>query len=763
MSDLNSREAYLLNRESVINNVFKELLVFRSLYDAENSVKNQSGEIIEKLYWVKAIKDYPYIEIVHGKPELASKTINNPVFIAKGQNYLITPVISKQIKFGERVKIPKITISDTGHVVNVQSDDHILPGINTEYPLTQEPQPNSNIIILKHSPIGTTPPDGYAEQTTLITPQKPNFGTDISVAAPKYDNYGHFKASVNQQINFPDVLVGSELTKQITPASVGARRAFITLNHKNSYEIINPALEELHTEGSLRPTELKLNNPYILSVGKNNEFGHINEKKEIPFLVRHPIYLGGDGGYVASKITSPTSNNRIINPNDNVNEGRQNQNRIGVVIGALDTLYTINADGSFFCSYYITSTQAVDIIGGDIRLTIFKPAGSAVNLRVDNTSNWIENGYQGEPLRWAIRSGTLPANNPQRLFDISGTVSSFPENSSFVVSCSYTQSIYQTSDTTFTNKADATTYQTWESGQLLRLPCFWLSKEGHVTGYDYQEVQLDPLIGARNHSFYQELQNISAADGRTQDYIKFDTLSELMGQPDNQFRNGIDYKTGLPIYATATGPNEGKATLYGLLGLPICKPNTIDSTARNRYATIVMVYDALRDLQMQLQTTNMAVNGLIRQSTDASSPNAYLNTNGVLDSAPDVSKIPLLIEPGAAILPQDSKVFNDANIAINSAEARLNHSGYINSNNEEVSLQVAYDELKTKYDTLINVLPELIEVFTTYSAGTGRIYDDINSSDLRVKEAAQMAYNKIEAIKASVSVNLTKTTNSGGN
>lgn len=130
----------LYNNQFTQNSTYKELLIFRSRWDADNQPRSGTGALVnneEKLFWIKTIKDYPYVEISHGKPNMewadgTATPLVNSNNICVSSSVANNPVATNAtaLEWGSQILIAKPIVADTGHVIGTESSGINVPKVN---------------------------------------------------------------------------------------------------------------------------------------------------------------------------------------------------------------------------------------------------------------------------------------------------------------------------------------------------------------------------------------------------------------------------------------------------------------------------------------------------------------------------------------------------------------------------------------------------------------------------------------------------------
>lgn len=296
---------YLLNRQHTVNNVYKELLVFRSVQDPYNYAAGTTPEKNVNLYWVKTIKDYPYVEISHGKPNMEwANGTTTP--ITNSNNVCISPSITNSpvareataLKWGSQILIAEPIIADTGHVIGTKSSGINIPIVdadNQKLGMTSISNTINNCIeyTFTHKTINTalTPVSNTAAiqegQISIGSEMKLKLGKSYDISQDQFDKWGHYISQSTQTIRMPSVTATSPVSVTLNngdaqishnlAAVAGTTPQFSTYNNS--------------TNTSVKLPELTLENNYNLEGPHTDAYGHANTQAQFGFALRHHLPL----------------------------------------------------------------------------------------------------------------------------------------------------------------------------------------------------------------------------------------------------------------------------------------------------------------------------------------------------------------------------------------------------------------------------------------------------------------------------------------
>ena len=296
---------YLLNRQHTVNNVYKELLVFRSVQDPYNYAAGTTPEKNVNLYWVKTIKDYPYVEISHGKPNMEwANGTTTP--ITNSNNVCISPSITNSpvareataLKWGSQILIAEPIIADTGHVIGTKSSGINIPIVDADNQKLEMTSINNTInncmeYTFTHKTINTalTPVSHTAAiqegQISIGSEMKLKLGKSYDISQDQFDKWGHYISQSTQTIRMPSVTATSPVSVTLNngdaqishnlAAVAGTTPQFSTYNNS--------------TSTSVRLPELTLENNYNLEGPHTDAYGHANTQAQFGFALRHHLPL----------------------------------------------------------------------------------------------------------------------------------------------------------------------------------------------------------------------------------------------------------------------------------------------------------------------------------------------------------------------------------------------------------------------------------------------------------------------------------------
>ena len=269
--------------QSVQNNTFQELLIFRSRYDANTTVADADSELTGgKMFWVKTIKDYPYVEISHGKPKLeGNEVLKTPT--GNQLNYQSTIAANEDLKFGEIIKVPNLKIADTGHIIGATAQSLTLPYIQTTVPITMTGTythaPTIGHAIIKQNGASKT-------YQLAITPSAPSFGQTVYIDQPSFDQWGHFYESEQQQLKIPGLTAAYPITL-VTNTEAGRANA-TSIQHEEAKSVAPTFTNTINTNlTSATIYTTQLGDMNYLSVAGTDNYGHANRQVDLPFQINH--------------------------------------------------------------------------------------------------------------------------------------------------------------------------------------------------------------------------------------------------------------------------------------------------------------------------------------------------------------------------------------------------------------------------------------------------------------------------------------------
>lgn len=454
--------------QSVQNNTFQELLIFRSRYDAYTTVADADSELTGgKMFWVKTIKDYPYVEISHGKPKLVA----GHVFVEDDNNQYHTEVNSTtaNLKFGENIEVPNIKVADTGHIIDVKEQSLNLPFITTDSPIIIT-NPKTHAPTISHATIRQFNSPTYTYNLVTTPTLQPALNETISFNLPTFDKWGHYYDNQSQNIQMPSVNV-------TLPLSATTNGRTTTITHETATPV-TPTFTATTTAS--KPYIRELGQQANLIVAKTDGFGHSIEAVNLPFQINHPT------DYTATKIFD------YLTPIADISN-----NTKGVQTRAPLELRLAYKEGQSYMTVTPGTTTPIDLMlfnhsydttAENIHLKFKFTIEEAKEARMANGSHWefipestvVANYTSDSQSGQLITIPTKGEGIKMGTFRI--TVSDQFEKATLLISgrpkLNTTELTIISAGTSYTNPNSG--IEIWDADKVLCLPKLYVNEEGHV-------------------------------------------------------------------------------------------------------------------------------------------------------------------------------------------------------------------------------------------------------------------------------------------
>lgn len=504
---------YLLNRQHTVNNVYKELLVFRSVQDPYNYAVGTTPEKNVNLYWVKTIKDYPYVEISHGKPNMEwANGTTTP--ITNSNNVCISPSITNSpvareataLKWGSQILIAEPIIADTGHVIGTKSSGINIPIVdadNQKLEMTSTGDTINNYMeyTFTHKTINTalTPVSNTAviqESQISINPKiKLKLGKSYDISQDQFDKWGHYISQSTQTIRMPSVTATSPVSVTLNngDAQISHSLAAVAETTPQFSTYNNP------TSTSVKLPELTLENNYNLEGPHTDAYGHANAQAQFGFALRHHLpltkkvtahtYLSdATGKTIAINKHIPgidtgkvTPENPISSPVDAI--------KMAAVIYAGDNdgdrqscVYLNDSTDTIINIYFLNKSLATNIGLHNAYLTFTFPT----NVKVMGATIQNQDYIVATDTKYNYQLLKIPnTNNPINILKLSVRSEGIINKSA--INIQVTPATIEAIDipcTTATslddNDPDANTVITWKEDTILQTPVMQFNEQGHI-------------------------------------------------------------------------------------------------------------------------------------------------------------------------------------------------------------------------------------------------------------------------------------------
>ena len=504
---------YLLNRQHTVNNVYKELLVFRSVQDPYNYAAGTTPEKNVNLYWVKTIKDYPYVEISHGKPNMEwANGTTTP--ITNSNNVCISPSITNSpvareataLKWGSQILIAEPIIADTGHVIGTKSSGINIPIVdadNQKLEMTSISNTINNCMeyTFTHKTINTalTPVSNTAAiqegQISIGSKMKLKLGKSYDISQDQFDKWGHYISQSTQTIQMPNVTATS-------PVSVTLKNGDAQISHNLAAVAgTTPQFSTYNnsTSTSVKLPELTLENNYNLEGPHTDAYGHANTQAQFGFALRHHLpltkkvtahtYLSDATGKTTAinkhifgiDTGKVTPENPISSPVDAI--------KMAAVIYAGDNdgnrqscVYLNDSTDTIINIYFLNKSLATNTGLYNAYLTFTFPT----NVKVMGATIQNQDYIVATDTKYNYQLLNIPnINNPINILKLSVRSEGIINKSA--INIQVTPATIEAIDipcTTATslddNDPDANTVITWEEDAILQTPVIQFNEQGHI-------------------------------------------------------------------------------------------------------------------------------------------------------------------------------------------------------------------------------------------------------------------------------------------
>ena len=504
---------YLLNRQHTVNNVYKELLVFRSVQDPYNYAAGTTPEKNVNLYWVKTIKDYPYVEISHGKPNMEwANGTTTP--ITNSNNVCISPSITNSpvareataLKWGSQILIAEPIIADTGHVIGTKSSGINIPIVdadNQKLEMTSISDTINNYMeyTFTHKTINTalTPVSNTAaiqeSQIGIGSKMKLKLGKSYDISQDQFDKWGHYVSQSTQTIRMPSVTATS-------PVSVTLKNGDAQISHNLAAVAgTTPQFSTYNnsTSTSVKLPELTLENNYNLEGPHTDAYGHANTQAQFGFALRHHLPLTKKvtaHTYLSDATGKTTAINKHISGIDTGKVTPENPIsspvdaiKMAAVIYAGDNdgdrqscVYLNDSTDTIINIYFLNKSLATNIGLHNAYLTFTFPT----NVKVMGATIQNQDYIVATDTKYNYQLLNIPnINNPINILKLSVRSEGIINKSA--INIQVTPATIEAIDipcTTATslddNDPDANTVITWEEDAILQTPVIQFNEQGHI-------------------------------------------------------------------------------------------------------------------------------------------------------------------------------------------------------------------------------------------------------------------------------------------
>ena len=504
---------YLLNRQHTVNNVYKELLVFRSVQDPYNYATGTTPGKNVNLYWVKTIKDYPYVEISHGKPNMEwANGTTTP--ITNSNNVCISPSITNSpvareataLKWGSQILIAEPIIADTGHVIGTKSSGINIPIVdadNQKLGMTSISNTINNCMeyTFTHKTINTalTPVSNTAaiqESQISVSPKiKLKLGKSYDISQDQFDKWGHYVSQSTQTIRMPSVTATS-------PVSVTLKNGDAQISHNLAAVAgTTPQFSTYNnsTSTSVKLPELTLENNYNLEGPHTDAYGHANTQAQFGFALRHHLPLTKKvtaHTYLSDATGKTTAINKHISGIDTGKVTPENPIsspvdaiKMAAVIYAGDNdgnrqscVYLNDSTDTIINIYFLNKSLATNTGLYNAYLTFTFPT----NVKVMGATIQNQDYIVATDTKYNYQLLNIPnINNPINILKLSVRSEGIINKSA--INIQVTPATIEAIDipcTTATslddNDPDANTVITWEEDAILQTPVIQFNEQGHI-------------------------------------------------------------------------------------------------------------------------------------------------------------------------------------------------------------------------------------------------------------------------------------------
>ena len=504
----------LYNNQFTQNSTYKELLIFRSRWDADNQPRSGTGALVnneEKLFWIKTIKDYPYVEISHGKPNMewadgTATPLVNSNNICVSSSVANNPVATNAtaLEWGSQILIAKPIIADTGHVIGTKSAGINIPKVNAIEKLEMRSHTANNQIgyTFAHKTINNPPSSSPIANATVIQESQNNtrpkskikFGKTYDISQDQFDQWGHYLSQSTQTIHMPNIDATS-------PISVTLNNGDAQISHSLATIVETTPQFSTYTNSTntrVKLPELTLENNYNLEGPHTDAYGHANAQAQFGFALRHHLpltrkatahtYLSDTTGKTTAiarpKRDGDTSRtapeNPISSPIDKI--------KMAAVIYAGDNdgnrqscVYLNDSTDTIINIYFLNKSLATNAGLRNAYLTFTFPTNITVTETIMNQSYIASTDTQ---YHYQLLNNP-DINNPINILKLS--VRSTGVINKSAINIQVTPAIIEAIDipcTTATNlddnDPDSNTIITWQEDAILQTPVMQFNEQGHI-------------------------------------------------------------------------------------------------------------------------------------------------------------------------------------------------------------------------------------------------------------------------------------------
>lgn len=504
----------LYNNQFTQNSTYKELLIFRSRWDADNQPRSGTGALVnneEKLFWIKTIKDYPYVEISHGKPNMewadgTATPLVNSNNICVSSSVANNPVATNAtaLEWGTQILIAKPIIADTGHVIGTKSAGINIPKVNAIEKLEMRSHTANNQIeyTFAHKTINNPPSSSPIANATVIQESQNNtrpkskikFGKTYDISQDQFDQWGHYLSQSTQTIHMPNIDATS-------PISVTLNNGDAQISHSLATIVETTPQFSTYTNSTntrVKLPELTLENNYNLEGPHTDAYGHANAQAQFGFALRHHLpltrkatahtYLSDTTGKTTAiarpKRDGDTSRtapeNPISSPIDKI--------KMAAVIYAGDNdgnrqscVYLNDSTDTIINIYFLNKSLATNAGLCNAYLTFTFPTNITVTETIMNQSYIASTDTQ---YHYQLLNNP-DINNPINILKLSVRSTGMINKSA--INIQVTPAIIEAIDipcTTATNlddnDPDSNTIITWQEDAILQTPVMQFNEQGHI-------------------------------------------------------------------------------------------------------------------------------------------------------------------------------------------------------------------------------------------------------------------------------------------
>lgn len=504
----------LYNNQFTQNSTYKELLIFRSRWDADNQPRSGTGALVnneEKLFWIKTIKDYPYVEISHGKPNMewadgtATPFVNsNNICVSSSVANNPVATDATALEWGSQILIAKPIVADTGHVIGTKSAGINVPKVNAIEKLEMRSHTANNQIeyTFAHKTINNPPNSLRIVNATVIQESQNNtgpkskikFGRTYDISQDQFDQWGHYLSQSTQTIDMPNINATS-------PISVTLNNGDAQISHSLATIVETTPQFSTYTNSTnakVKLPELTLENNYNLEGPHTDAYGHANAQAQFGFALRHHLpltrkatahtYLSDTTGKTTA-IARPKHDgdasrtvpeNPISSPIDKI--------KMAAVIYAGDNdgnrqscVYLNDSTDTIINIYFLNKSLATNASLRNAYLTFTFPT----NITVTDTS--MNQSYiASTDTQYHYQLLNNPdTNNPINILKLSVRSTGMINKS--VINIQVTPAIIEAIDipcTTATNlddnDPDSNSIITWQEDAILQTPVMQFNEQGHI-------------------------------------------------------------------------------------------------------------------------------------------------------------------------------------------------------------------------------------------------------------------------------------------